>query len=135
MTSIVPNILSLAQYLEALKNISEPYIIEICPTCGYFGLWHHGIRYRKSDREATADTTLNPIPILRFYYSACHYTCSALPECIPPRRWYLWSVQSVVLLIVGAPSVYKATQFESEFAGDLWFGDVMHGPVIQTDKG
>jgi putative transposase len=25
--------------------------------------------------------------------------------------------------------------FESEFSGDLWFGDVMHGPMIQTDKG
>jgi transposase InsO family protein len=25
--------------------------------------------------------------------------------------------------------------FESQFAGDLWFGDVMHGPTIQTPDG
>ena len=25
--------------------------------------------------------------------------------------------------------------FESQFAGDLWFGDVMHGPTIQTSLG
>lgn len=25
--------------------------------------------------------------------------------------------------------------FESQYAGDLWFGDVMHGPSIQTKNG
>ena len=25
--------------------------------------------------------------------------------------------------------------FESQFAGDLWYGDVMHGPSIQTAQG
>ncbi len=25
--------------------------------------------------------------------------------------------------------------FESQFSGDLWFGDVMHGPTIQTPLG
>jgi putative transposase len=25
--------------------------------------------------------------------------------------------------------------FESQFAGDLWYGDVMHGPTVQTPKG
>lgn len=25
--------------------------------------------------------------------------------------------------------------FESQYAGDLWFGDVMHGPSIQTENG
>lgn len=110
MFQIVPDILSLVQHLEKLKTASEKYRIEKCPTCGCCGLWHHGERYRKSDRENRADATLNPIPILRFYCPACHHTCSALPECIPPRRWYLWSVQcAVMLMVLSGITVHKAS--------------------------
>lgn len=111
MPYIVPNILSLAQHLKTLKEHSEKYKIERCLTCGCGGLWHHGEWYRKSDRENSVDSTLNPIPILRFYCPACHHTCSALPECIPARRWYLWSVQSAVMLMVlSGVTIYKASR-------------------------
>lgn len=37
------------------------------------------------------------MPILRYCCSACRRTCSRLPQCITPRRWYDWSVQQGVL--------------------------------------
>lgn len=111
MLYIVPNIQSLVQYLETLKTESEKYKIEKCPTCGHCVLWHHGQWYRKADRENPTGSSLNPIPILRFYCPVCHHTSSALPECIPPRRWYLWSVQCAVMLMVfSGVTIYKASQ-------------------------
>lgn len=111
MACIVPNILSLVQHLKTLKEKSEKYKIEKCPTCGQCGLWHHGARHRKSDRENDAKSTLNPVPILRFYCPTCHHTCSVLPECIPPHRWYLWAIQAASLLLVfSGESVNKISQ-------------------------
>jgi len=37
--------------------------------------------------------------------------------------------------VVDAVEKIERRAFESEFVGDLWFGDVMHGPVIQTEQG
>lgn len=34
-----------------------------------------------------------------------------------------------------APVNIERRAFESQYAGDLWFGDVMHGPSIQTENG
>ena len=36
---------------------------------------------------------------------------------------------------IGSKDVIERRAFEAEFAGDLWYGDVMHGPRIQTDQG
>lgn len=111
MAYIVANILSLAQHLKTLTENPEFYRISHCPCCGKSGLWRHGTRYRKSDRESDACSTLNPIPILRFYCQACGHTCSALPECIPPHRWYLWMLQWVALLLVfSGESAHKISQ-------------------------
>ena len=41
--------------------------------------------------------TLNPIPIPRFICKYCKRTASVLPECIAPRRWYMWHVQQAVI--------------------------------------
>ncbi|MBK9442558.1 MAG: hypothetical protein IPN53_15175 [Comamonadaceae bacterium] len=30
----------------------------------------------------------NPVPILRYLCNACKHTCSRLPACIAPRRWF-----------------------------------------------
>ena len=113
MTSIVSGILSLAQHLKSLETNPELYHLEYCPhpDCGKSGLWRHGFRYRKSDRENDEKSTLNPIPIVRLYCPACRRTCSLLPECIPPLRWYLWRIQqSVISLFFSGMSLNKISQ-------------------------
>lgn len=111
MVCIVAGILSLAQHLKTLKENPEYYRVNFCPCCGKAGLWRHGKRYRKADRESPSNSTLNPVSIVRFYCPACGRTCSALPECIPPRRWYLWAIQWVAMLLVfRGESVNKISQ-------------------------
>lgn len=100
MRVIIPGIATLLQYLNELRNDPERFRPLNCDLCGRCGLWRHGYYGRKSDRENNSANTLNSIPIPRFYCCDCKHTCSVLPECIPPRRWYLWSIQQAVLLLV-----------------------------------
>jgi hypothetical protein len=88
MRPIVPGIGTLAQHLKQLKEAPETYRPKRCPHCGKAGVWCHGAYTRKSDCEGRGDDCLNPVPIPRFYCCHCRRTCSALPECIPPRRWF-----------------------------------------------
>jgi hypothetical protein len=99
MVCIVASILSLMQHLFTLKNDPKKYTLDCCPygDCGKSGLWRHGYRYRKADRENEPRSTLNPVAILRLYCPACKRTCSLLPECIPPLRWYLWVIQQAAM--------------------------------------
>lgn len=97
MACILAGILSLTQHLATIKNNPKKYHLNQCPHCGKSGLWGHGYRYRKSDRENDDRQTLNPIPILRLYCPACKRTCSVLPECIPPLRWYQWLIQQIAM--------------------------------------
>lgn len=97
MFHIVAGILSLIQYQATQKNNLEPYRLERCCSCGRFGVWRHGYYPRKADRF---DPSQNPILIQRFLCPECHKTSSVLPECIPPRRWYLWDVQQIALLLL-----------------------------------
>lgn len=99
MRVILTKILSLCQHLQTLKTDPERYRPSYCPHCGKSGLWQHGRYHRKSDRENPPERSLNPIPIPRFYCQHCAHTCSVLPECIPPKRWYLWLTQEAVLLL------------------------------------
>lgn len=62
-------------------------------------LRRHGYYSRKADRENAAEKNLNPILIPRFFCPSCRRTCSCLPECIPPRRWYLWGIQQSCFLL------------------------------------
>ena len=102
MFRIVPGLLSLEQHLAALFRDPERYRPPACATCGLARPWAHGCYTRKSDRPPHGDGRRNPIPILRYRCRnpACRVTCSRLPACIPPRRWYLWVVQQAVLLAV-----------------------------------
>lgn len=95
MLRIVSAIACLQQHLMTLAATPEAYRPERCPQCGRAGLWGHGRYYRKADRGSGA---LNPIPVPRFVCRGCGGTCSRLPSCLPPRRWYLWSLQAAVLL-------------------------------------
>ena len=108
---ILTDIPTLAQYLAKLKQESCLFDKGCCPHCGYATLWKHAWYYRKSDRINPAQCSINLIPIQRFLCPACHKTCSALPECIPPRRWYVWGVQQAALLLVlGGKSIYAAAK-------------------------
>lgn len=95
MRCIVAGILSLTQHLTMVKENANYHGANSCHHCGKSGAWKHGYYDRKSDRSKTGE--LNPILIPRFFCSHCKKTYSILPECIPPRRWYLWCIQQLVL--------------------------------------
>ena len=102
MVIIVPEIHTLEQHLHQLDADPEFYRPDRCPHCGCAGLWFHGFYNRYPDRDSPSNQSLNPVPILRFLcpQDSCGRTCSVLPECIPPRRWFLWSVQQTFLLLL-----------------------------------
>jgi hypothetical protein len=54
-----------------------------CLHCGKTGLWLHGHYDRKAVR----------------FIRPGERTCYALPECIPPRRWYVWAIQQFAFLL------------------------------------
>ena len=94
MCIILPGIRTLVQHFYILEH--QPMHPDRCPSCGEAALVKHGFYYRKADRESG---DLNPVPVQRFFCSSCEVTCSALPECIPSHRWYLWDVQQQALLL------------------------------------
>jgi len=99
MQRILATITTLDQHEEALKTDPGVYRPDACPHCGLAGLWHHGCYYRKADRDAGVESH-NPVKVLRFLCNPCQGTCSRLPLCIAPRRWYDWAVQQVVLMLL-----------------------------------
>jgi len=98
MRRIVIGITSLEQHLQTLSQNPEVYRPQSCPDCGFGRLWVHGSYDRKADRIGVGEENLNPIPIARYRCAGCKVTCSRVPECIAPRRWYSWAVQAVCLL-------------------------------------
>ncbi len=97
---IIPDITKLAQYIFDFYEDSSSCMPDYCPHCRNERLWHHGCYYRKCIRanEQRTDKLENPIPIPRFRCPKCKKTCSALPECIAPKRWYRWKIQQTVLM-------------------------------------
>ncbi len=102
MRPIIPEIATLTQYLFLYFTDPDIFRPDSCPYCCLGSPWSHGCYYRKADRINPSESTLNPIPIRRFRCrsNGCGRTCSVLPECIPPRRWYLWTVQQVALMLI-----------------------------------
>lgn len=100
MTLIFPGILSLIQHLQTLRNCPESYRPDRCPNCRHANVWCHGNYTRQSDRKDLGEPCHNPVPILRYFCPECRCTCSVLPECIPPRSWYLWKVRQVIFLLL-----------------------------------
>ena len=95
-STILAGIPSLAEYKARLPQLD---ICRTCPDCGLAAALHRHGRYdRKSYRQSESDKSFNPVNILRFICKFCRKTCHALPECMPPRRWYLWKVQQAVIL-------------------------------------
>lgn len=99
MTSIFSGIMQLTQYIDLLKSEPEKLWLAQCPCCGKKKPWRHGGYQRSSDRINPSSASLNPIFIQRYYCPGCGKTCSVLPECIPPRRWYLWETQQTAILL------------------------------------
>jgi len=111
MFRIVSAVTSLEQHCVAVARDPEVYRPVACPHCGIGGLWRHGCYHRKADRDARPGASRNPVPILRFCCQGCRRTCSRLPACIAPRRWYDWAVQQLVLLcLLGAGSLHQASR-------------------------
>jgi transposase-like protein len=100
LTIILSGINTLEQHLDRLIHQPEDYRPPRCPSCGLAGLHRHGTYGRKADRSNCNEQRLNPIPIPRFLCPNCRASCSTLPACIPPRRWYLWAVQQLVLQLL-----------------------------------
>lgn len=96
--TILAGITGLLQHLITMESNLNLYRPERCPYCGKDGMWFHGSYDRKPDRHSDSANSLNPIPIPRFFCQHCGKTTSVLPECIAPRRWYMWDVQQAVLL-------------------------------------
>ena len=100
MLRIVMGITSLAQHVQTLSENRQIYRPISCPRCGFGTLWAHGSYDRKADRMGVGQGNLNPIPMPRYLCAGCEGTCSRVPECIAPRRWYNWIVQAVYLRAV-----------------------------------
>lgn len=92
MRRIVAGITTLEEHLETIRQKPEVYRPPSCPHCGIKHLRQHGYYYRKADRRAQRPR-FDPVPICRYRCAGCRRTCSRLPECIAPRRWYHWLVQ------------------------------------------
>jgi len=102
MHRIVATVTSLEQHLRLLVDEPERYRPPACPRCGLGKLWRHGCYRRKAERGAGASAARNPVPVPRFLCPGCEHTCSRLPVCIAPRRWYNWVIQQCVLCCLAA---------------------------------
>lgn len=101
MFNIVSNINSVKQYLLFITKHGHKALRPTgCLHCGKADPWCHGSYARKADRVNRTTESLNPVNIFRFFCKFCKRTCSVLPECIAPKRWYLWVIQQVALLLV-----------------------------------
>jgi transposase-like protein len=103
MPGILADILSLMQHIESFNDDSKFIRLDRCLCCGRASPQLHGCYPRKADRSIAPEESLNPILIQRYYCSGCRRTCSVLPECLPPFRWYLWEVaqDALALMLMG----------------------------------
>ena len=98
MYRIVSGITTLNQHIDTLLSTPDIYRPRCCSKCGHGILWSHGYYFRKAVRGlAFDDGSQKPIPIPRYFCFSCQRSCSRLPECIPPRRWYSWQSQQRAL--------------------------------------
>ena len=101
MHRILSSVTTLEQHFVAVAGAhGDIYRPLACPYCGMGGLWRHGCYYRKADRGGVNSKSLNPVPVLRYRCPPCERTCSRLPLCIAPRRWFDWAMQQVVLMLL-----------------------------------
>lgn len=107
MHRIVFAFLTLEQHLRAIVTTPQSYRPDRCPHCDFSCLRGHGHYERKADRSAHGE--LNPVAVPRFQCPSCRRTCSRLPLCICPRRWYGWALQQQVLQLLLAGASLRRT--------------------------
>lgn len=112
MQHILADILSLIQHVKLSTDEPVGYRLEHCLCCGSQHPQRYGYYPRKADRTSHKEHSLNPILIQRFFCLVCERTCSVLPECIPPRRWYLWEIQQIALVLLLAGKSLRAAAQE-----------------------
>ncbi len=137
MRLIVAEIYSLVQYLKLIEVNLERLRPTECPHCFCPKLHFHGHYHRKSDRESPPGANLNPIPIFRFFCPDCKRTCSTLPECIPPRRWYIWKIQQAAILLYFANGSFEETSKEVIPSGQTirrWVGRLAEKFKLHASK-
>lgn len=137
MRCILADILSLVQHNEIQNTHSEKFRPSNCPQCGKSGLWCHGHYDRKADYENSGKDSLNPVAIPRFYCPSCHSTCSVLPECIPPRRHYLWCIQQQVFLLFMMGLSYRAIDQKkkpSRWTISRWIRQLKSKFLVHSDQ-
>jgi transposase-like protein len=110
---IIAGILSLAQHIRTINDKLLQPRLKYCLCCGKANPRLHGSYHRKADRSGNQDESLNPVYIQRYYCTDCRRTCSVLPECMPPRRWYLWETQQATLVLVLSGKSLRAIARES----------------------
>jgi Domain of unknown function (DUF6431) len=112
MLRILPNVASLREHVHRLIYRATEYRPEHCPICCGAHLRRHGCYKRKPRGECIDACTAVKVP--RFLCIDCKHTCSVLPSCIAPRRWYMWSVQQPVLtyLLCGGTQEKCAEELE-----------------------
>jgi len=108
MSLILSGVLTLLQHVEILRKGPESYRPLRCP-CGHSRVWCHGAYTRKPCCCDPVEQGYSPVRILRFYCPDCHATCSVLPECLPPRSWYLWKVRQIIVLSLLSGSSMRRT--------------------------
>ena len=98
MYRIVSGITTFQQHIDTLRSTPNIYRPRCCSKCGHGVLWNHGCYFRKAVRGLAVDGGSEKlIQIPRYLCSSCQRSCSRLPECIPPRRWYSWLSQQLAL--------------------------------------
>ena len=108
MHRIVASVTTLAQHLLLLAEEPERYRPAVCPHCGVAKPSRHGYYERKAVRSIALAVASDPIPVPRFRCRGCSRTCSRLPACLAPRRWYGWEAQQVLLLWLSAGGSLRA---------------------------
>ena len=71
MPVILPDILTLRQYVFVQNELKAIHRPEMCWNCGMAGLHRHATYPRQSDRENKGKDSLNPILIQRYICPHC----------------------------------------------------------------
>ena len=100
MCRMIGSVHTLAQHFLTLHIDPSAYRPKRCPQCKHGVLWAHGVYYRQGDRSLISENRCVLIPVPRFCCPHCNTTCSRLPACLSPRRWYPWSAQGLAQLLV-----------------------------------
>jgi hypothetical protein len=97
MTYVIEGYPSPEKYMADLESKPELFRPGCCQECNCKSMWIHGSYERCIIRKDVNRLIEESVLILRFKCGACFHTASTLPDFICPRRWYLYSMQQLVI--------------------------------------